>query len=52
MKFWINFSGYVCVEAKTEEEAEKLFWKEFIPNNVSPFSDDEWDINCIEEREI
>lgn len=51
MKFWLDFSGYVCVEAKTKEEAERLFWKYFVSDHIGPFSDDVWDIDNIEERE-
>lgn len=52
-KFWIDFSGYLCVEAENEAEAEEKFW-ELIHNRMdltSPFSDDVWDIDTIEERD-
>lgn len=26
-KYWIDFSGYACVEAENEEEAERKMWK-------------------------
>lgn len=50
MKFWIDFSGYVCVEAKSAEEAERLFWERFVKDVAEPFSDDVWDIDGVEEK--
>jgi len=49
MKYWIDFSGYVKVEADSKEEAESLFWRWFVQNCREPFSDDVWDIENIEE---
>lgn len=49
-KFWVDFSGYVCVEAENPEQAEWLFWQKFVANCYEPFSDDVWDIESIEER--
>ena len=52
-KFWIDFNGYLCVEAEDDGDAEKKFW-ELIHNRMdltTPYSDDVWDIDCIEERE-
>jgi hypothetical protein len=49
MKYWIDFSGYVKVEADSKEEAESLFWRWFVQNCREPFSDDVWDIDGIEE---
>ena len=49
-KFWVDFSGYVCVEAESLDEAERLFWEGFVNNCHEPFSDDVWDVDNIEER--
>lgn len=49
-KYWIDFSGYLCVEAENEDEAERLFWSKFVKDVNEPFSDDVWDIDGIEER--
>lgn len=49
MKYWIDFSGYVCVEAKDEDEAEHLFWVQFAKDVAEPFSNDVWDIDGVEE---
>lgn len=49
-KYWIDFSGYLCVEAENEDEAERLFWAEFVKDVKEPFFDDVWDIDGIEER--
>lgn len=50
MKYWIDFSGYVCVEAESAEDAESKFWQKFVPDASEPFSDDVWNIDGIEER--
>lgn len=51
-QFWVDFSGYVKVDADTAEEAEKKFWN-FVYRNFdcshSDLSDDVWDIETIEE---
>lgn len=50
-EFWVDFSGYLKVEADTPEEAERKFWK-FVNNGISltgELSDDVWDIETIEE---
>lgn len=52
MKYWVDFSGYVCVEAENEGDAERKSWNEF-RGSVSisePFSDYVWEIEGIEER--
>ena len=49
-KYWVDFSGYLCVEAENEEEVERLFWEKFVKDVKEPFSDDVWDIDGIEER--
>lgn len=49
MKYWIDFSGYVKVEADSREDAERKFWAQFVNNCYEPFSDDVWDIENIEE---
>ena len=48
-QYWIDFSGYVCVEANSEEEAERLFWERFVKDAPEPFKDDVWDIDGIEQ---
>lgn len=50
-EFWVDFSGYLKIEADTPEEAERKFWK-FVNNGISltgELSDDVWDIEAIEE---
>lgn len=52
-KFWIDFSGYLCVKAESDGDAEKKFWHwvhECIDFSYTDFSDDVWDIEGIEER--
>lgn len=52
-EFWVDFSGYLKVKAKTPEEAEIKFWKYFV-DQISAhgdISDDVWDIDGIEEVE-
>ena len=49
-KYWIDFSGYLCVKAENEDEAERLFWTKFVKDVNEPFYDDVWDIDGIEER--
>ena len=50
-KFYIDFSGYLKVEANTPREAEEKFWRlvnsQF--NLAGDYSDDVWDIDGIEE---
>ncbi len=50
-KFYIDFSGYLKVEANTPREAEEKFWRlvnsQF--NLTGDYSDDVWDIDGIEE---
>ena len=50
MEFYIDFQGYVCVEAKSKEEAEYKFWESFIKHCHKPFSDDVWEIVGIEQK--
>ena len=47
--FFIDFSGYVKVTADSEADAEQKFWALFVGGYHEPFSDDVWDIDCIEE---
>lgn len=51
MQFWVDFSGYACVEAETKEEADEkmrnVIHKAFDGREVF---DDVWDIDEIEER--
>lgn len=50
-KFWIDFSGYVCVEAENAEQAEQKMFDAIDRTLVFPtdFSDDVWEIDCIDE---
>ena len=50
MKYWVDFSGYVSVEADSREDSEHKFWRSFVADCSEPFSDDVWDIEGIEER--
>lgn len=48
--FYIDFGGYVGIEAKNTEEAEELFWKIlWDKNNTSAYSSASIDIESIEE---
>ena len=50
-EFWVDFSGYLKVKAKTPEEAEEKFWK-YLVEQISAQGDvydDVWDIDSIEE---
>lgn len=49
MNYWIDFSGYVKVEADSKEDAEQKFWALFAGACHEPFSDDVWDIDGIED---
>ena len=52
-KFWIDFSGYVVVEAENADEAERKFWHAI--HTKCPFlagdgfSDDVWNLDATEE---
>jgi hypothetical protein len=52
-KFWIDFSGYVTVEAENDDEAERKFWR--VIHTKCPFldrdgfSDDVWDVDATQE---
>lgn len=50
-KFWIDFSGYVCVDAESKEDVERKMWDAINRTLAFPtcFYDDVWDIDCIEE---
>ncbi len=51
-KYWVDFSGYVCVEAENEDEAERRMYDYFLKSDELPagMSDDTWGIDGIEER--
>lgn len=49
-KYYIDFSGYVLVEANSPEEAEEKFWAN-LPKAEGDFADDVWDVDGIEEYE-
>lgn len=52
-EFWIDFSGYLKVEADNADEAERKFWHAI--NTKCPFlgkdgfSDDVWDVDATQE---
>lgn len=52
MKFWIDFSGYVCVDAESKEDAEQKMWDAINRTLAFPtcFDDDVWKIDNIEEK--
>lgn len=48
-EFYIDFTGYCCIEAENEEEAEAKFWEGLqIPSKYA--FDDVYDIEAISER--
>lgn len=49
MRFWIDFTGYVSIEAKNEELARQQFWSRFVPNDNEVFANQQWEITGIEE---
>lgn len=51
-KFWVDFSGYVLVDAENEQDAETKMWDAINRTLAFPtcFSDDVWDIDGIEEK--
>lgn len=51
MKWYIDFSGYCEIEAKTAEEAEAKFWEGLRPPCKDAFND-VWDIESIEPAEV
>lgn len=52
-QYWVDFSGYACVEAENADEADAIMWaaihQAFDGKTVF---DDVWDIDGIEERVI
>ncbi len=50
--FYIDFSGYLKIEAKDEQDAESKFWSwvDTVPED-GEFWDDVWDIDNIEPVE-
>lgn len=52
MKYWVDFSGYVSVEADSKEEAEWKMWDAINRGLAFPagFEDDVWEIEGVEER--
>ena len=52
MEFWIDFNGYLKIEAEDKNDAESKFW-DWV-NSISAngdFSDDVWDVDVIEPVE-
>lgn len=52
MEFWVDFNGYLKIEAEDKNDAESKFW-DWV-NSISAsgdFSDDVWDIDVIEPVE-
>lgn len=49
-EYWIDFSGYVKVEAENADEAARKFYNANSPFRAREgFSDDTWEIEGIEE---
>ena len=52
-KFYIDFSGYVVVEAENADEAERKFWNAIHRHcpfdSCQDFRDDVWDLDATEE---
>lgn len=49
-EFYIDFSGYIAIEAKNAEKAEELFWNiVWDKNNTSAYTCASIDIDSIEE---
>ena len=48
-EFYIDFTGYCCIRAENEEEAEAKFWEGLQPPSKDTF-DDVYDIEGISER--
>ena len=50
MKYWVDFSGYLKIEADSPEDAERKMWEWINSHNLTgDFSDDVWDIDGIDE---
>ena len=51
MTYWVDFSGYVKVDAESKEDAERKMWDAINRTLAFPtcFHDDVWDIDGIEE---
>lgn len=50
-KFWIDFSGYCCVEANSKEEAEEIFWDNITPSD-NPLYDINYQVDTVEKEEV
>lgn len=52
-EFWIDFSGYLKVEADNADEAERKFWHAVNTKclflDKDGFSDDVWDVDATQE---
>lgn len=48
-EFYIDFTGYCCIRAENEEEAEAKFWEGLQIPSKDAF-DDVYDIEGISER--
>jgi hypothetical protein len=51
-KFWVDFNGYVCVEAKDKENAMEVFWEQVKIEENDIFHDVYLDIDGVEEKYI
>lgn len=52
MKFWVDFNGYLKIEAEDKQDAESKFWDWVNSITASgDFSDDVWDVDVIEPIE-
>lgn len=50
-KFYVNFSGYLMVEAETKAEADELFY-DFMCQGADSFHPHDWDIEDTFIEEI
>ena len=51
-RFWIDYQDSVLIAAETQEEAERLFWDEFLQGILnSVVGTGDTTIYCIEEEE-
>lgn len=49
MKYYVDFSGYLTIEANSAEEAEQKMWALINSLNMTgDYSDDVWDIENVE----
>lgn len=49
MEYFVDFSGYCVVEAKTKEEAEDVFWE--MVYSDKPLPSNVYEIQGVEKRQ-